>query len=275
MQHIDGFIPMSTLIKLRTFWGPQCLIGGRAAVTAKDWLEEHYGATNYGAMIEQLRQDDVGSERLALQARGENPGFEIMRARVFEDGSIATFGSATMEMPAEIGEDELPHHHFTAAQIYGWHGEAAPFGEPTFAEGRHGCQINMRITDHEEFRACFELSEEPDDITAAIQIAKVVLQPFSAEPFGATLRATTVELDGDDLKVFLSAEIEDPALFSQKVAVVARHSGFDDDYVPESAADAIFEAWCGCNDSASPADLGFEIIDWVDHDVTESLIPGF
>lgn len=58
------------------------------------------------------------------------------------------------------------------------------------------------------------------------------------------------------------AQVNDPDLFTVAAARAGRAVGRNDDYVPENVADAHLEAFWGGNDSSSPMDMGFEILDW-------------
>lgn len=244
---------------------PLGLIGEIGSVPAQAWLREYQGGNR--------------AEDLAGKTTGNGGALStVTRFRVFEDGRLATYGPERGRDMTPIDDGEAPDSILMPEDVYGDHGLDAPFAPPNFEAGRHICAIDVQVANMEMFRDHFGLSAEMNDIDRMSAMSQLALDyglPFDAGPFGATLEAVDVELDLPHITIRVTATIDEPRLFNQRVAAAGRRHGHDSNYVPASAGDAIFEAWCGLNDAQAPADMGLEILDWRSVPSDASPIPSF
>ncbi len=281
MKYADGFVLMKLAQAAgqasRTYWPPQDSLswGISDAFSPEDWLEEYTASTDLSLLIDEMREDNDLVTTLRGDPKRYGQDIAIMRARVYEDGSIALYGKARKGIEAAIAADERPCEILQVENIFAAHSMTPPVAPPNFEAGRHSCEIKIRITDRAEFLEHFGLPKDFDAETATRQLKMFLLEPFSAEEFGARLEDVQVEVTKRKLKISITAEITDARLFNQRISLAARQCGFDDDYVPETAGDAIFEAWCGCNESPSPDTMGLEIEDWRDDSADERMVPSF
>ena len=273
MKHVDGFvlmrIPQSGAV--RVFWDVQSGVALGVEPTAENWLSDYHGETDLDRMIAEISADDYIRDLLQKNPKANGEDFVIARARVYEDGALATYGRARKGVPAEIGDEERPEAVIPVEDVLRPFGETVPFAAPQFEAGVFISEIEVEISDREEFIEHFELPAGFDGAIVATRLAGRFIDPFEDRDFGATLLETAVEMEGDLMKVRITAEITEPRLFNQRVAHVARDCGHDHDYTPTSAGDAIFQAWCGLNDTPSPADIGLQINTWRDATETPSI----
>ncbi|MBW3243476.1 hypothetical protein KUV57_12450 [Epibacterium sp. DP7N7-1] len=272
MKHIDGFVLMrlSAGSAERLFWDLDNGMEFGFEPIPENWLSDYRGGTNLAQLTVEMAADDNVGELLHKNTDTNGQDYAIMRARVYEDGALATYGRARRGLPVEIGANERPEAIYQVEDVLRPFDVTPPFAAPMFEAGVHTCEIDVTVMDRDEFLEHFELSASYDDNTVANQLEGRFIEPFEERDFGASLREIRAAMDGEEMKVTITAEITDPRLLNQRVAYTARNCGYDDDYVPETAADAIFQAWCGLNDTPSPADLGLQINTWRTHVDTPS-----
>lgn len=132
-----------------------------------------------------------------------------------------------------------------------------PVGAPRFAAGKHWCRVDISVTDPQAFAEWFAVA--PEDVSTD-NLTERLFSPFSITTFGATLEEVLIERRSpENLTVLLGARIHDPRIFNESVADAGRVSGFESDWQPKDAGEAIFEAWCGLNDTPSPDGIGIQI----------------
>lgn len=267
MKHIDGFVLMrlNAGSAERLFWDLDNGIEFGLEPTPENWLSDYRGGTDLVQLMVEVAADDYVGELLHKNPGSNGQDYAIMRARVYEDGALATYGRARGGMPVEIGADERPDAIYQVEDVFHPFDMTPPFAAPMFEAGVHTCEIDVTVTDQDEFLEHFELPAGYDDNTVANQLEGRFIDPFEERDFGATLLEIRAAMDGELLKVRITAEITEPRLLNQRVAYSARDCGHDDDYLPDTAADAIFQAWCGLNDTPSPADIGLQINTWRTH----------
>lgn len=90
-------------------------------------------------------------------------------------------------------------------------------------------------------------------------LADSMLAPFSFDPFGVGTPKIELHIGNDIVVATLTAEITDAALLHHKVSQAGRLAGRDNDWEPDCAAEALYEAFLGANDASSILDYGFEL----------------
>lgn len=301
-KYIDGFVPFSLPRKdheglgdipfagLRTLFRPEDALSPGPESPA-EWLPLHFGTLSLVNAIQDLRDDDYVDERLAENPKAYGTEFVIMRTRIYEDGSMAVYGPAregdreitsledvkskVVSYPQDkgqgprIGEGERPQAVFTVEEIYAAHVQQLPIASAKFENGRHVCEVDITVEDAKELKESLGLRKLDNSARLSRALQDIIFTPFREQDFGATLCDLTATCTGDEIKVRLEVDVTDARLFNHAIAVKGRQSGFDDDWVPSDAGEAIFEAWCGSNDSASPDSYGLSMDDWREVEIEE------
>ena len=180
-----------------------------------------------------------------------------MIGRVFETGDVL------LHPLGASGGFEADHpalRRLSREEVHAVHGMEDPVGPCALREGDVRCEVRLRITEPEPFRDHF--GKEPEEISGE-DLAGTLIHSYADDlDIGARLDGVEVAVDGKSLVVAILATIRAPDIFHLRAAAAGRQAGLDRDWAPKDAGEAIFEAFWGSNDSGSPADMGFEILDW-------------
>lgn len=137
-----------------------------------------------------------------------------------------------------------------------------PIAAPAFAAGQHECGIILAIEDAEQLKLDLGTQDLTDTRALAKGLVDCFFYPLSNIAPAAELSHVEVSTAEDQIFITLGAEIKDPRLLNQMVALAARHSGHDADYVAPTGHEAIFEGWFGSSDAGSPDSFGVAIVDF-------------
>lgn len=136
----------------------------------------------------------------------------------------------------------------------------------TLATGPHSVTVTVYLTDMTELRESLGGDVTPERLKA------VLIAPFDVGDIGATLTDVQVADAGTDagrragempIQTWtITADITDAALFERLIAERYARMWHDDEWSPANAEEAIYEAFLASNETASPADYGYEIAGW-------------
>ncbi|MEP3669361.1 MAG: hypothetical protein ABJN42_21800 [Roseibium sp.] len=277
MKFKDGFVQiMADMVPTQLGFAPN----EPFEVSASGWFDAYNAVEKYSQAHESV-EDDARAVFDAVVAGDMDDDYEtlddverdgIMRARVFEDGTVHLFDTNMDAHVAQHGdapniqEGEDPTDVMSMARICDDFGVTPFFPKADFEAGEQKCQVRFHLIDEAEFRESF-MDEDPEgDIETAD--LKGFFQPATSEDLGGTLRSIDIAKGDMDVRgeqtwtATLTVDVTNPDLLLMKAAAAGRETGRDGDYVPENVGDAIFESWFGSNDTGSPVDFGLEIIDW-------------
>jgi hypothetical protein len=136
----------------------------------------------------------------------------------------------------------------------------------TITPGTHSVAIKVYLCDPKEMKLNLG-----GDITPE-RLRETLLIPFDDGDIGVTLTDVHI-VDGgtyegqrvDDMPIqvwFVTADVTDANLLTDKLVAHYADKWNDDSWTPENTTEAIFEAFLASNDTASPVDYGYEIVDW-------------
>ena len=256
MDHKDGFVVFSDYMG-----------GTLAKKPEEDFPTGEINAQSF-AEIYNLRED-VADAMEDLQDRLGDPTnileekLSVLRARVFEDGSMTIYHAPENgALTTPIGPEEEGFARFTHFDIM-WAQNGLPLfvEQPKFGAGEQECLVEIRITDQSEFYDY--LGNDPAHARPHDMMKSGLFERFDRKrDFGAELMSIRSAVSDDGImKVLLTVHVDDPDLFNVVAASAGRETGRDNDWSPENAAEAIFDAWCAANDSPSPDLIGIEFTD--------------
>lgn len=269
MQFRDGFILTHADLPSQMAYAPS---EETPDFTADGWFEAYSGFDTREEAFEDV--EDTARSKFEAFERGDwgdvynglddVPRDEVKRARVFENGTVALYdsGNPSDETCVIDADVEAPELVITAQRAYDDFGMSAPYEAATFSGGIHVCEVIMTITDAEAFEDAFGI--RPDQTRAGIFADEVFRQADVEGRLGADLFGIGSVPTQDGFKVKLCVGVEEPDLFVMKAAALGRENGRDRDWTPVNAADAIFEVWFGSNDTGSPEDSGFNVVQVTD-----------
>jgi hypothetical protein len=297
MNYKDGFLTiMGDMVPTQLGYAPNEPSG----VSASDWFESYCGCEKISEALTEI-EDDARAIFAAAEAGDLGDDYDslddverdgIMRARIFEDGTVHLYDTDSETHLSRYGEDpsiekwEEPVDRMSMASICADFGMDPFFPPAGFDAGEHKSIVRFSIIDDEEFRENFLSDFSGDGGVREIEEADLsgFFQPMSGGDLGGTLKSVTIGSGATDAQgnptwiATLTVDVTNANLLVMKAAEAGRNSGRDSDYVPENVGDAIFESWFGSNDSASPVDYGLEIIEWgpeVEAPEQQDNTPGF
>jgi hypothetical protein len=265
MKHADAFLLMSAELDGQLSGTPDEPFG----LSPEDWVWAYSGHRTYeGAKLEAedfarnlfdaTQRGDISDTYASIEDVPREP---IMRARIFEDGSVHLY--ELLETQGEtptISESESPVRILDVERIHDDFGMKPPYGVPAFGKGEHSCLVEMTVTSAESFAEYFGCT--PSEVTDDALRSSFFTPAHGDADIGVELIQLKAEIQGNMISALLTVRVDEPTLFSAHAAEMGRRSGRDHFYVPEDAADAIFEAWFGANETCSPDCIGLEIVNW-------------
>lgn len=254
MTHTDGFLLMSANAARDLTWEPDKEV---PEFSPQDW------ARSYAMFATREEADTNARETAEMTERDEGeaaPRDTPLRVRVFGNGAVAFYGCpAGHQGMARIGEEETPLFRLSRTEIFRQFGIEPPVPEDAIAPGEHRCSVIVGHFDRDGFLDYFETS--PEDVLPE-QLEIYVFPPCAGEEeLGAVLIGIETFPHPRGAEWRLTVRIDDPDTFLLKICEAGRDSGRGRDWVPENVAEAIFEGWCGANETPSPVDIGFSILE--------------
>lgn len=184
------------------------------------------------------------------------PGQHFIPVRIQDNGVVELFEAVSPGVPSEFN---APIKTMTAREIYAANSQTFPYPEAAFEAGEYDMVLEGKVSDWKEFEDSFNLDD--DHLTIGTNFVKTMFPEtyghLPAEIVGAQFRAR-----GDDFSLTLNVRIDDPDFFLMIACHGGRKSGRDIDYIPDNIGDAIFEVYCGSQDTPTPVDCGFEFVSW-------------